>query len=153
MKNIVLLLCLVLVSCSLPRVTLLDDPLTGQEHLQLGAAYEEQGEFELALREYKAAARSLPEGHLYGGNVLFQQGNLDAAVQAYSRAIRTMPEDPRPLNNLAWLYYTRGQNLDRALELATRAVELAPEGAKDPYLDTMEKIHLARQSQPEPPRP
>ncbi|MFQ5950231.1 MAG: hypothetical protein ACE5J1_06050, partial [Nitrospiria bacterium] len=45
-----------LVGCgAVPKIIILEDPLTHEEHLQLGLSYEAKGEWDLALSEYKAA--------------------------------------------------------------------------------------------------
>ena len=51
-------------------------------------------------------------------------GDPDAAIQSYEQIIETSPNDVGALNNLAFLYYQRGDQ--RGLELARRAYELAP---------------------------
>lgn len=151
-KLIVLLLalsCLGLAACSLPRVAVLRDPLTAQEHLQLGLAYEQDGELELAREHYEDAAEELPEAHFYLGNLAFGREDWDKAEREYKRAIKGLPNDPRPRNNLAWLYYTRKKSLERAEELAAQAVELAPEAERGEYVDTLETIRRARAAEPE----
>ncbi|MEG6548882.1 hypothetical protein V6C53_01425 [Desulfocurvibacter africanus] len=149
-RLIVLLLalgCLGLAACSLPRVAVLRDPLTAQEHLQLGLAYEHDGELELAREHYEDAAEEMPEAHFYLGNIAFGQEAWGKAEREYKRAIKGLPEDPRPRNNLAWLYYTRGENLERAEELAQQAANLAPEAEKGEYMDTLELIRQARNAE------
>jgi len=42
-------------------------------------------------------------------------------------------------NNLAWLYYTKRENLDEAESLAMKAMELNP-SKENIYGDTLEKI-------------
>jgi len=133
-----------LCGCSLPRIIVLGDPLSPEEHLKLGTAYESKGEYDLAAREYKTASRSLPLAHLFLGNVFFLQRNHSAAEEEYRRAITALPENPRPYNNLAWLYYTQGIKLEEAETLARRAVALAPSGEDGPYRDTLEHILKAR---------
>lgn len=44
--------------CSLPRVIVLKDSLTPEEHLTLGIAYEKRGELAPAIKEYKLAAKN-----------------------------------------------------------------------------------------------
>jgi tetratricopeptide (TPR) repeat protein len=134
----------VLCGCSLPRIIVLGDPLSPEEHLKLGVAYEHNAEYDLAAAEYKAASRSLPLAHLFLGNVFFLQRDYAAADEEYRRAIRELPENPRPYNNLAWLYYTQGIKLEDAETLARRAVALAPPGEDGPYRDTLEQILNAR---------
>jgi tetratricopeptide (TPR) repeat protein len=133
------LLPLLFSACSFPRVMVVQDPLSPQEHLQLGVAYEKEGEYDLAEREYRSAGK-LPEAHLLLGNLHFLRREYPAAEKAYKRAIRRMPENPKPRNNLAWLYYTQRIKLTEAEEEARRAVSLAPEGEEAVYRDTLERI-------------
>ncbi|OPY01395.1 MAG: Tetratricopeptide repeat protein [Syntrophorhabdus sp. PtaB.Bin184] len=130
-----LLFCLC--SCSLPRILVLNDPLTPQEHINLGVACERSGELDEALKEYEKASRTLPTAYLYMGNVLFQKGEFPKAEECYREAIdRT--GDPRAYNNLAWLYYSTDKNLDEAERLAGKAAELSPD--KEEFKDTLQKI-------------
>ncbi|HVO84413.1 MAG TPA: tetratricopeptide repeat protein [Syntrophobacteria bacterium] len=130
--------------CSLPRITVLEDALSPEEHLKLGTAYESKKEYDLAAAEYTTASRSLPVAYLFLGNILFLQGKYVEAEQRYRRAIKELPGDPRPYNNLAWLYYTQGIKLEEAENLARRAVALAPAGGDAPYHDTLDQILKAR---------
>jgi tetratricopeptide (TPR) repeat protein len=134
----------VISGCSLPRITVLGDPLSPEEHLKLGTAYEGKKEYDLAVAEYTTASRSLPVAYLFLGNVLFLQGKYVESEQRYRRAIKELPGDPRPYNNLAWLYYTQGIKLEEAENLAHRAVALAPAGEDAPYRDTLDQILKAR---------
>jgi len=138
----VIVVAVALAACSVPRVVLLHDPLTPEEHLNLGVSYENRGEFEAALREYKAATRKLPVAYLYLGNVYFQQNDFYAAEGCYKKAVKKT-RDPRAYNNLAWLYYLKNENLQEAERLAETAVELSP-GSHD-FMDTLSKIREKRE--------
>jgi tetratricopeptide (TPR) repeat protein len=129
----------------------LGDPLSPEEHLKLGVAYEHKAEYDLAAAEYKSASKSLPLARLFLGNVFFLQRNYTAAEEEYRRAITELPDNPRPYNNLAWLYYTQGIKLEEAETLARRAVALAPPGEDGPYRDTLEQILKARAGEGAPP--
>lgn len=130
-----------LCSCSLPRILVLNDPLTPQDHINLGVAYERSGELDEALKEYKEASRTLPVAYLYMGNIFFNKKEFPKAEERYREAIdRT--GDPRAYNNLAWLYYTTNNNLDEAEKLATKAIELAPD--KEEFRDTLTKIRAIK---------
>ncbi len=134
-------------ACSLPRIIILKDPLTPEEHLNLGVAYEKQGEYDAAIKEYQAAAKKLPAANLYLGNAYFQKKDLRQAEKYYREAIRKEPRNADACNNLAWLYYTKKENLDQAEDLARKAMELNP-AKEDIYRDTLEKIREAKQAIP-----
>lgn len=123
----------------MPRIMIYDDPLSSEEHLKLGMAYEKDGELENAIKEYKAAARRLPVAYLYLGNAHFQKNELDQAEKFYKKAIKMQSQHADAYNNLAWLYYIKKENLDEAEYLALRAIELNP-SKKDRYKDTLEKV-------------
>lgn len=117
------------------------DPLSAQEHLQLGQTYESQGKLQAAAIQYEKAAipavnttgdaftSSLPVAWFHLGNVRFLQGEHSAAREAYEQAEETMnPQAPMyatMLNNYAWLLYTMQTDLDTAKALAKRAIGAA----------------------------
>lgn len=128
-----------LFGCAFPRIIVLEDPLTPEEHLNLGVAYEKKGELENAIKEYRLAAKELPVAYLYLGNVHFQKDELGEAEKYYKKSIKKEPNNADAYNNLAWLYYLRGENLDEAEALALRAIELNSSKIHI-YRDTLEKI-------------
>jgi tetratricopeptide (TPR) repeat protein len=129
--------------CSIPHFNVYKDPLTPEEHFKLAVAYEQEGEYEGAIREYKAASDDIAEAYYYLGNIYFTRGEYESAEKNYKIAIKKLPNNPRPYNNLAWLYLTQGRKLKEADSLASRAVELAPEEESGPYRDTLNKIRQA----------
>ena len=125
--------------CAMPRIIIYDDPLSPEEHLKLGMAYEKDEEFVNAIKEYKIAARRLPVAYLFLGNAHFQKNEWDHAEKYYKKAIRKDALNADAYNNLAWLYYMRGENLDKAENLALRAMELDPSKIAV-YRDTLDKV-------------
>ncbi len=123
----------------MPRIIVLSDPLSPEEHLNLGVTYEKKGELENALEEYKKASKKLPMAYLYIGNVYFQKNEFDKAEFYYKKTIKKDPENADAYNNLAWLYYKKRENLKEAERLAIKAIELNP-SKKENYSDTLEKI-------------
>jgi tetratricopeptide (TPR) repeat protein len=124
-------------SCSLPRIMILRDPLTPEEHINLGVSYEKNNELDAALKEYEAASKGMPIAYLYAGNIYFQKKIYEEAESNYRIAI-SKTKDPRAYNNLAWLYYVQGTNLEDAEGLALKAIELSPDSQE--FKDTLEKI-------------
>ena len=57
-----------------------------------------------------------------------QRGNDEAALAAYEKSLETAEPDAVLANNMAWLYLDR--NPQRAVELASKAYELAPSRAE-----------------------
>ena len=131
--------CLLSFGCALPRIIVLDDPLSPEEHLNLGVAYERNGEYDNALKEYEKASKKLPVAYLYIGNIYFSKSEYSEAECFYKKAIAKDAMNADAHNNLAWLYYTRRENLDVAEDMALRAIELDPR-KKDIYYDTLQKI-------------
>ena len=142
-RLLMLTLLVIIAGCAMPRIIIYDDPLSPEEHLKLGMAYEKDGELDNAISEYKVAARKLPIAYLYLGNVHFQKNELDQAEKYYKKAIRKEAHNADAYNNLAWLYYIREENLDKAENLALRAMELDP-SKRDVYMDTLEKVRELR---------
>jgi tetratricopeptide (TPR) repeat protein len=136
-------------ACSdLPQVRVLRDPLTPEEHVLLGLAYEMEGRTAFAAQEFNVALRQNPgyRPALIGlGNLAFDKGALDEAEAYYRQALATAPEDPGANNNLAMLYLRKRENLDENLDEAERlaGLALAQGGPLQPYvLDTMAHIYV-----------
>ena len=141
--------CLLLSDCAFPRIIVLDDPLSPEEHLNLGVTYEKKGEMDNALKEYKEASKKLPVAYLYTGNIYFQKNEFDMAESCYKKAISKDPENADAYNNLAWLYYVRRKNLEEAERLSLRAIELNPEKGNI-YKNTLEHIQKLKKEKSHP---
>jgi tetratricopeptide (TPR) repeat protein len=137
--HMLLLFCLLTtMSCAMPKIIVLNDPLSPEEHVNLGLAYEKKGEIEGAIREYKTAARDIPTAYLYLGNIYYAEGEYPRAEKYYRKAISKKPDLADSYNNLAWLLYVSGGDLREARRLAEKATELDP--SNDHYRDTVQKI-------------
>ncbi len=135
-------------SCA--RVVVLNDPLGPEEHINLAVAYERKGELDAALEHYEAASKELPVAYLYMGNVYFLKKDPEKAEKYYNRVLREDPENADAMNNLAWLYYTEGKNLDKAERLALEALRINPDKAEI-YKDTLLKIRSLKEPETSPP--
>ena len=130
---------LLLFACAFPRIIVLDDPLSPEEHLNLGVTYEQNKEFDSALKEYEKASKNLTIAYLYMGNIYFLKNEYTEAELYYRKTIDKDPKNADAYNNLAWLYCMKRENLDEAEDLALKAIELNPL-KKDIYQDTLQKI-------------
>lgn len=131
-----ILLC---VGCALPKVVVLHDPLTAAEHNDLGLAYERQGLYDLAAKEYtKAVKRDMrwatPRFNL--GNLAYRQGDLKGAERHYRTALEREAHNADIMNNLANVLVDQGRRAE-ALVMIERALAVKSEPA---YLDTYRKI-------------
>jgi tetratricopeptide (TPR) repeat protein len=131
-------------SCAhLPPLVPFRDPLSAQEHAQLGASYEAQGLRAEASQQYEAALRRDPsfvEAWMASGNLSFEDGDLRRAERAYRRVLRLSPHHAGASNNLAMVLLARNRDLARAEQLALDAFE--QDGPLRPYiLDTLANIY------------
>lgn len=138
-------LMLVITACSYISSTLFyKDPLTAVEHNNLGVAYEKEGKFELAEREYKMAIdkdSDFTVSIINLGNVYFAQGKLKKAERNYREALDIDPGNINATNNLANLYLEAGKELDTAIELMKRNMS-TPDEMPAYYLDTLGQLYV-----------
>lgn len=126
----------------MPDIVVLHDPLTAEEHLQLGLSYEKMGLIEEAEKHYKEASKSDARGYLFLGNLYLNQKQYEEAEKSYRKAIKKDSNLADAYNNLGWLYWLKNENLDEAQELVKKAIEIEksnPDKIKI-YEDTLEKI-------------
>ena len=67
---------------------------------------------------------------------------LSKLVDVHEKTCKEYPNSAANHNSLAWLLACCRRQLDKALEHAKKAVELAPEQAG--YLDTLAEVHFQR---------
>jgi len=140
MKKVLFVLTLsIALSCSVPKIILLGDPLTAEEHLNLGYVYESKGNLKLAEEEYKKAIKkdkNLWKAHFNLGNVYAKQERYSEAEKEYRKALEINPNEPDILNNLAWVLYKQGKK-EEAIELIKKAISIRDE---DTYRETLKEI-------------
>lgn len=134
-----LLVFLLLCSCSMPQVVIMEDPLSASEHNDLGVIYERKGNPDLAEQEYLKAAgkeKSWPVPLFNLGNLSYAKGDLARAENCYRRCLALDEADADAMNNLANVLYDLGKS-GEALTLIQRAIAREP---RPEYFDTYEKI-------------
>ncbi|MEO9883998.1 MAG: tetratricopeptide repeat protein [Balneola sp.] len=107
----------------------------------LGTAYllsdENQEAVKWLERASRAPARKPFKSIVYStlGDAQSNLENSEEADRVYELALRYDPQNHNAMNNYAYNLSVRGEKLDRAAELAVKAMELDPDNAA--YLDTM----------------
>lgn len=141
---LLLLLALSTGCASLNTSLFMKDPLTAEEHNNLGVIYEREGKNELAIREYKRAISSngtLVTPLVNLGNVYFKQGEFTKAEKYYKKALDLDETNLEAANNLASLYIETGEQYEDGLKYMMHATENLE--AVPPYaLDTIGVLYL-----------
>lgn len=142
----VLLLAAALAGCGrVPKIIVLEDPLSADERVALGVAYERKGELGPAAREYGRALKKDGKSfraRLNLGNVRLAEKRYGEARREYLEALSLRPADPEATNNLAWAAIHSGNDREEALRrvdavLAAREVHPPPaDGLTPSLLDT-----------------
>jgi len=122
----------------MPNIIVLEDPLSAEEHVALGVAYEKKGELDLAAREYERALKkdnASFQARFNLGNVRLAEKRYDAAREEYLAALALRPGDPEATNNLAWVSILSGSGREDALRRLEAALSDAARRSP-PLLDT-----------------
>jgi Tfp pilus assembly protein PilF len=147
MRGVLPLLLLLLLAggCSrIPRIIVLEDPLSAAEHVELGVAYETKGELDLARREYERALRKdrkFYRARLNLGNIFLSKKEYGKAREEYLLALGLRPGDAEATNNLSWAAIFSGEGIDEALA-RMESVVLGAGGRRPPLLDTLGVLRM-----------
>jgi tetratricopeptide (TPR) repeat protein len=104
------------------------------KHYNQGVAYDQKGQYALAISEYTKAIEIDPQfAEAYGNRGISYYdmgnlGNLDLAIKDLTKVIELEPENANAYHHrgLAW-YFT--ENFDKAIADLTKAIELNPKDA------------------------
>jgi tetratricopeptide (TPR) repeat protein len=97
-------------------------------YVHRAVAWEERGEYDLALKDYGEAIRLEPNkaGWYYNrGGLWYAKRDYDRAVADYSEAIRLEPRSAYPFNNRGMAWQAK-KEYDKALADYDEAIRLAP---------------------------
>jgi tetratricopeptide (TPR) repeat protein len=122
-----------------------DSQGAGDLYLRLGETYRRQGATDASIESLTRARHILPENPVVLGTlamVLEGAGQKAEAEGAYRAALQADSDNATTMNNLAFLIAENGGNLDEALSLARRAVQLMPDASE--VADTAGWIQLKR---------
>lgn len=146
-----LLILLLAGGCSrMPKIIVLEDPLTAAEHVELGVAYERKGELDLAKREYERAIgkeKSHFRARVNLGNVFLAKKEYGQARAEYLLALDIRPKEAEAANNLAWCAIMSGEGTEEAIARMEDIVR-EPAGRRPEFLDTL-GVLLLRANRPD----
>ncbi len=126
-----------------------DDPLSADEHNELGVAYHARGDAGRAAREFRRALALRPafvRARVNLGDALLALGDVEGAIRTYEEARAAQPDDPAIANNLAWALLQHARRWPEAEGLIRAALAGRPE-PRGYYLDTL-GVLLLRQGEP-----
>lgn len=122
-----------------------EDPLTAVENNNLGVAYEREGEYELAVREYKKAIEkdsNFTVAMINLANIYLKTEKPKKAKKYYKKALETDPSSLVARNNLANLYMNTNKDYESAFTLMTD-IEIPEDELPAFYLDTLGDLYRA----------
>ena len=136
---LLLVAALLLFSCALPQIIVMEDTLTAEQHNDLGYIYEQKGKFDLAEKEYLQATgkrKSWYVPYFNLGNLMFKRENFKKSEKFFRSALKCEPDNPDVMNNLAnaLLKMARYQEAQQIIEKALQI------GNKKEYSETLEAI-------------
>ena len=112
----------------------------------LGGMYLSERKLDQALAQFDKLAARRPNAvapQTMAGMILQAQGKEDEARRRYERLVEMTPRAAVASNNLAWMYAGRGEQLDRALQLAKAAKAELPDHPE--VNDTLGFVYLKKQ--------
>ena len=122
------------------------DPSNLDAYSLLAGLYVSQRKLDQAVAEFDRLAARRPEAvgpPTLAAIILQGQGKEDEARLRFERLVEANPHAAVAANNLAWIYASRDQQLDRALQLAQSAKAELPD---DPNVnDTLGFVYLKKQ--------
>lgn len=107
------------------------EPANLEVNFQLGKLLLAAGRAAEAKEHLLAAAghESRPYIHRLAGDCLLQLGESAEAAAHYKRAVKANPNDPHCLSQLAAIYLELGSDLEVAVSLLKKSVEIEPDSA------------------------
>jgi len=115
--------------------TLLDQDKTDiRSYLALGGVYAQKKDFRNAAETYDAAVKEIGTPTRDDWAIFYQRGisyerlkEWDKAEPSFREALKLYPDQPQVLNYLGYSWVDMNMNLDEALDMIRKAVELRPQ--------------------------
>ena len=116
----------------------------------VGGCYHQMGEYEKAIESYRKVFEMVDSTDLTTrseiitgiGDTYSEMGDTVAAINCYEKALEIDPNNSSALNNYAYFLAQRGEQLDRAEQMAALAIKYEPENAN--FIDTYAWVFFAK---------
>jgi tetratricopeptide (TPR) repeat protein len=109
------------------------DPNDMRAYLSLGGVYAAKEDFRSAAQNYDQAVERLKEPTSANWNIFYQRGiayerlkEWPKAEPNFRKALELYPDQPQVMNYLGYSWVDQNLNLDEALEMIRKAVDLRP---------------------------
>ena len=110
------------------------DPADTRAYLALGGVHAANKDFAAAAAVYDKAVTAIGVPDQNDWNLFYQRGiaherikDWPVAEQSFRQALKLYPDQPQVLNYLGYSFVDRNENLDEALGMIRKAVELRPD--------------------------
>jgi Flp pilus assembly protein TadD len=137
-------------ACTMPKIVVLEDTLTAEQHNDLGYVYEQKKIYDLAEKEYLLAVKKReewPVPYFNLGNLAYKLGDFRKAEAFFRKALKYDPDNTDAMNNLANALLM----LDRLREARLLIEKALQTNRKDAYLDTLREIQKRESLPPQDP--
>ncbi|MEI9812738.1 MAG: tetratricopeptide repeat protein [Acidobacteriota bacterium] len=114
----------------------------GIAYLMMGEAYRQLDELGEAITAFRKAKEITGRATIQLALALDGKGDRAGAVAEYRAVLKQNPNDAVALNNLAYGWAERGENLDEAYSYALRAVSAGPGDSN--FVDTLAWVYFQR---------
>jgi len=126
-------------ACTLPKIVVLEDHLTAEQHNDLGYVYEQKKIYDLAEKEYLLAAGkrenwAVPYFNL--GNLAYRTGDYRKSEEYFRKSLTHDPGNTDAMNNLANALLRQ----DRFREARLMIEQALQTRQKEAYLETLKEI-------------
>ncbi len=115
-----------------------DNPENAEIYLYLAQLYSSQRKFDEAIVQFNKILEVQPDNvsaYYLLGSIYLETGDRTKAKDAFKKVLALEPDHDGALNSLGYIYAEDGVNLDDALKMARRAVDLDPSNGA--YYDTL----------------
>ena len=115
-----------------------DNPENTEIYLYLAQLYSSERKFDEAIAQFNKILEVQPDNvsvYYLLGSIYVETGDRAKAKDAFKKVLALEPDHDGALNSLGYIYAEDGVNLDDALKMARRAVDLDPSNGA--YYDTL----------------